>query len=136
MQSLRSTAMVISTVAMLGSASALAEWTIVYKDNTGATVYADPATIRKEGIVVRMWGVIDFPTAQVNARNHRYYSQKRLAEYDCEGRRVRVQMSGDYFGRLGRGGLAFKNSRPERWKPIASAGEVVEALWKYACGKQ
>jgi len=135
MHSVRRIAVVIGTVVMLGSGPALGEWTAVYKDDTGATVYAEPATIRREGIVVRMWGVIDYPTAQVNARNHRYFSQKRLAEYDCEGQRVRTHMLGDYFGRLGRGGLAFKNARPEKWQPVASAGDVAEALWKYACGK-
>ena len=80
--------------------------------------------------------MIDYPTAQVNARNHRYYSQKRLAEYDCENQRVRIHMIGDYFGRRGRGGLAFKNAKPEKWESIATAGDVAEALWKYACGKQ
>jgi hypothetical protein len=136
MYSPRGIAAAIGAVALLGSGQALGAWTEVYKDATGATVYADPATIRREGIVVRMWGVIDYPTAQVNARNHRYFSQKRLAEYDCENQRVRIHMIGDYFGRLGRGGLAFKNAKPEKWESIATAGDVAEGLWKYACGKQ
>jgi hypothetical protein len=136
MRGLRGTAVALGTVAMLATGQALGEWAVVHKDDAGATVYADPDTIRREGIVVRMWGMIDYPTAQVNARNYRYYSQKGLAEYDGESQRVRIRMSADYFNRLGRGGIAFKNSRRENWKPIASAGDVAEALWKYACGKQ
>jgi hypothetical protein len=120
---------------LMMSGQACGGWAVVDKDDTGATTYANPATIRREGDMVKMWSMIDYPSAQINLRSHRYFSQKQLAEYDCQSQRMRIHMLGDYFGPLGRGGLASTTARPEEWKPITSAGSISETLFKYACGK-
>jgi hypothetical protein len=66
------------------SSSAAAEWVEVSKSET-VTVYADPATIRKAGDMVKMWTLSDYKTPD-DVHRSRVYQH----EYDCKEWQIRL----------------------------------------------
>jgi len=52
---------ILAMLLVAASGSAGAEWTQVGTSDT-STVYADPATISKDGNIAKMWHLLDFRT--------------------------------------------------------------------------
>jgi hypothetical protein len=118
------------------STSAVAEWIYVGENTTaGVTVYADPATIRRSGHIVRMWDLFDHKTEVVEGDN-RFLSQKGQQEYDCKEERTRPIYFISYAGNMANGKVVYTNdASPAKWRPV-SPGTLSEAIWKFACGKK
>jgi hypothetical protein len=115
--------------------SALAEWVAVGGNNDLFIIYADPSSILKTNIGVKIWQLTDYKTAQFDSFvGKAYLSGKTQTEYDCKGEQMRRLYSVFYSGNEG-DGLAVSSgiAGPEvQWTPVIP-GSVGEALFKYAC---
>lgn len=116
------------------SSSAAAVWVEVGSDET-ATVYADPATIRKTGKRVKMWSLFDYKTARVPGKPlEPYLSMRGQSEYDCKNGRTRALSMSFHPRNMARGEVTYTNAKRDNWRPVAP-GTAAENLWKTACGK-
>jgi len=99
--------------------------------------YAGPATISRNGNIVKMSSVIDSTIADDPASDRHRVSWKDEWEYDCETRKTRPLRYTEYSGRMGTGEKMFSYTLASavfKWIPV-EPGSVSEALWKIACGK-
>ena len=120
-------------VLALVSAQAAAEWTVIGQGNEIYSAYADRASIRRNGNVASMHGLYDFRRQDFTPEGRGLHSTAVLREYDCEGRRVRLQSSIDFSGHMGEGAVVSASQRPGRWESVVSGG-IDAAYWDVACG--
>ena len=123
------------TFLVVTSGPAYAEWVKVSDtDETGKTVYVDPATIRRNSNLVKMWQFYDYKTVQTVGGN-RFLTAKEQWEFDCAEGRSRVVARKEFSGNMGSGTMVSTNSQVGKWLPVmpASMGQTV---WEVACGKK
>ena len=119
---------------LVTATAASAEWTRVGGTDE-FTVYADIATIRRNGNVVKMWNLQDFKTAQKNT-HYSYLSKRMQTEYDCKEEKLRLLAFTWFDGQMGSGKVVYSASETSmKWDPT-QPGSVGETLWKIACGKK
>lgn len=119
-------------VAALGLAAtcARAEWTVV-AENDQIRVYADRATIRRQGSIVTMWSLMDYRQSQLG-KNGSYLSSKGHDEYDCSLRRTRLLLTTEHDGRMGTGKMLGSEPVEGSWENVAD-GSLMGMLWRFAC---
>jgi len=119
------------------SGSVAAEWVKVSgNDDEIATVYVDPATVRKTGHRVTMWSLFDYKTPRVpGGPLEPYMSMRGQSEYDCKLMRSRALAISFHPKNMAQGELTYANTDPDNWRPV-SPGSVAETLWKRACRKR
>ncbi|RPH81027.1 MAG: hypothetical protein EHM80_03690 [Nitrospiraceae bacterium] len=122
------------TLLMLNSGPAYAEWMSLGSSESGTTVYADPATMRHEGDLVKMLVLFDFKSKQTKA-DISYLSAQAQMEYDCAEQRYEGHAVLYFSGNMGNGPLLDRSSGKGRWLRI-SPGSLDHDLWKLACGKK
>jgi len=115
------------------SSSVTAEWIAVDKNAT-LTIYANPATIFKNGNIVRMWGVRDFNIAQADVEGDLYASIMIQKNFDCNEARYQISSYSYHAENMGQGAVIYNSLTPGGWRKIVSNG-VVDAQRKIACGK-
>jgi hypothetical protein len=119
----------------LSSNPAYAEWVAVGgKVEAGMGAYADSATMRREGDLVKMEVLFDFKTRQTKA-GVLYSSANAQMEYDCAEQRFRGLAVMYFSGNMGSGNVLDRNSSKGKWLPV-SPGSLDQTLWKVACGKK
>lgn len=119
---------------LASSGSASAEWMSFGASDSGTTVYADPATIRREGDLVKMLVLFDFKTKQTKA-DVSYLSAKAQMEYDCAEQRFEGHTVMYFSGNMGNGQLLDRSSGKGKRLRVAP-GSLDHDLWKLACGKK
>ena len=119
---------------VLSSGPAYAEWMSLGASDSGTTVYADTATIRREGDLVKMSVLFDFKTMQTKA-DVSYLSAKAQMEYDCAEQRFEGLAVMYFSGNMGNGSLLDRSSGKGKRLRV-SPGSLDHALWKLACGKK
>jgi hypothetical protein len=119
---------------VLSSGPAYAEWMSLGASDSGTTVYADTATIRREGDLVKMSVLFDFKTMQTKA-DVSYLSAKAQMEYDCAEQRFEGLAVMYFSGNMGTGNLLDRSSGKGKRLRV-SPGSLDHALWKLACGKK
>jgi hypothetical protein len=117
----------------LVSSSAAAEW-VELGGNETATTYADPATIRKAGNMVRMWHLLDYTKARGIEAHKPHLSVKMQNEYDCRQERSRTLAISLHSGNMGEGEILGTISAPGNWRPVPP-DTLVETLREFACGR-
>jgi hypothetical protein len=123
------------TLLVLSSGPAYAEWVKVSdSDETGKTVYVDPATIRRNSNLVKMWQFYDYKTVQTVGGN-RFLTAKEQWEFDCAEKRGRVVARKEFSGNMGSGTMVFTNSEVGKWIP-AIPDTISQTVWEVVCGKQ
>lgn len=123
------------TLFVLSSGPAYAEWVKVSdSDETGKTVYVDPATIHRNSNLVKMWQFYDYKTVQTVGGN-RFLTAKEQWEFDCAEERGRVVARKEFSGNMGSGTMIFTNSEVGKWIPVIP-GSIGQTVWEVACGKQ
>ena len=130
---LRRAILVMSMTGISGNAAAAEVWVVVGK-NEKFTAYASPASMRKDGTMVKMWDLFDYKTAQTSETGKRFVSSKRHIEYDCKQMRVRPFAASSHTESMGQGQLAEARDLSPKWNTVAT-GSADELLWKFACGK-
>ena len=119
---------------LVSSGPACAEWMSFGASDSGTTVYADPATMRREGDLVKMLVLFDFKTKQTKA-DVSYLSAKAQMEYDCAEQRFEGHMVMYFSGNMGNGQLLDRSSGKGKRLRVAP-GSLDHDLWKLACGKK
>jgi hypothetical protein len=114
------------------SGNVAAEWVEV-NHNEHATGYANPATIVKDGNIVKMWQLVDFKTITKFTDGAPFMSDKSQEEYDCKEKQSRTIIYSLRSGNMGEGAVVFSDSNPTKWEPVMS-GSKMEQFWNIACG--
>jgi hypothetical protein len=115
------------------SGNATAEWNKVTELEAGS-LYVEPASIQRNGDVVKMRSLYDLNSAIVSKANGKPYASQNLqGEYDCRKAQWRPLDFSWHSERMGEGKMVEHLSDTFRWEPIP-AGTGVEMLWKLACG--
>jgi len=129
------TRLFLITLLLLSSGPAYAEWVKVSEsDEAGKTVYVDPATIRRNSNLVKMWQFYDYKTVQTVGGN-RFLTVKEQWEFDCVEERSRVVARKEFSGNMGSGTMVFTNSQVGKWLPVMP-GSIGHTVWEVACGKK
>jgi len=126
--------LLLITLLVVSSGPVYAEWMSFGASESGTTVYADSATIRREGDLVKMSVLFDFKSIQTKA-DVSYLSAKAQMEYDCAEQRFEGLAVTYFSGNMGNGNLLDRSSGKGKRLRI-SPGSLDHALWKLACGKK
>ncbi|MEK6639605.1 MAG: surface-adhesin E family protein [Nitrospirota bacterium] len=112
-----------------------AEWVLVSGDDeAGLKVYVDPATLRRNGNLAKMWQLYDYKTVQTVAGDS-LLSMKRFNEYDCTEARTRMLGYTWFSGNKGNGNVVYSTMEQLPWEPIVPR-TINGTLWKVACEKK
>jgi hypothetical protein len=114
----------------LAASPARGAWTVI-AENDQIRVYADKATIRRQGSIVTMWSLMDYRQSQLG-KNGSYLSSKGHDEYDCSLRRTRLLVTTEHDGRMGTGKLLDSEPVQSSWEDVGEGG-LMGMLWRYAC---
>lgn len=128
------TRLLLITFLVLSHSPAYADWMSLGTSDAGTTVYADSATIRREGDLAKMSVLFDFKTKQTKA-DISYLSAQAQMEYDCARQRFEGHAVLYYSSNMGKGQLLDRSSGKGRQLPV-SPGSLDHDLWKLACGKK
>lgn len=105
-----------------------AEW-VVYRENDEMVFYYDPATIRKDGNLRRVWGLQDLKQRNKDG----YLSLRALTEFDCENERARTLSSSVHSGAMAGGKVLYtETTKTPQWNYIPP-GTVAEVLFRRVC---
>ena len=119
---------------LLSSGVVYAEWVKVGdSDEAGKTIYVDPATIRRDNNLVKMWQFYDYKTVQTVGGN-RFLTAKEQWEFDCAEGRSRVVARKEFSGNMASGTMVFTNSQVGKWVPVMP-GSMDQTVWEVACKK-
>jgi hypothetical protein len=113
---------------LLFTGSAWAEWVFI-GSTTKADVFIDPATIRKDANLRKVWQVYD-----LKQRDKGVLSDRGRAEYDCSQERYRWLYSSTHGGAMASGELLSSDANIGAWRdipPDSIANEVLQIV----CGK-
>ncbi|HSL03849.1 MAG TPA: surface-adhesin E family protein [Nitrospiraceae bacterium] len=126
--------LLLFTLLVLNSGPAYADWVKVSDgDEAGKTVYVDPATIRRNSNLVKMWQFYDYKTVQTMG-GIRFLSAKEQWEFDCAEGRSRVVARKEFSDNMGSGTMVSTNSQIGKWVPVMP-GSIGQTVWKAACSR-
>jgi hypothetical protein len=131
MKKLFFTLMLVSICSNVG-----AEWVYVaetekdIKRENSFIAYADPATIRKTGNLVKMWSLYDYKLPQKSG----VISARQKSEYNCIEKKRRQLFLSAYSGRMNNGETILIYNQPEVDWERAPLGSVRKAMLEFACG--
>jgi hypothetical protein len=112
-----------------------AEWVLVSgNDEVGLKVYVDPATLRRNGSLVKMWQLHDYKTVQTVAGDS-LLSMKQFNEYDCTEERTRMLGYTWFSGNKGNGNVVYSTMEQLPWEPVVPR-TINGTLLKVACEKK
>jgi len=114
---------------MMLAGSAWAEWVMFSKDEE-ATHYFDPATIRKEENMGRVWQLTDMRKMRINGT----MSHRARYEYDCKRERFRYLGISSHPEPMAGGKPLIVDGEDNDWFPIAP-GTIAEVMLKIVCSK-
>lgn len=114
---------------LLVTSSAWAKWVKV-AETADANFYIDPASIRKEGNMRKVWEIQDF-----NKRDDAGRMSRRIkSEYDCKGERHRDLAISTHSESMAGGGTIYSGSGINPWSEIPP-GSASEAILEAVCAK-
>ena len=117
----------------VSSGPAYADWMSLGASDSGTTVYADLATLHREGDLVKMLVLFDFKTKQTKA-DVSYLSAKAQMEYDCDEQRFAGHTVMYFSGNMGNGQLLDRSSGKGKRLRV-SPGSLDHNLWKLAAAR-
>jgi len=122
------------TLVLLITGPVYAEWVKVSDgDEAGKTIYVNPATIRRNSNLVKMWQLYDYKTVQTIG-GIRFLTAEEQWEFDCAEERGRVLALKEFSGNMASGTMVYTNSQVSKWLPVVP-GTTDQTVWKVACGK-
>jgi hypothetical protein len=132
---IRMTRLLLIALLVLSSGPAYGEWvSIGGNDQIGMTTHVDPATIRRNSNLVKMWQLNDFKTVQTVEGNS-FLSTKKQREFNCAEERTRILAATQFSGNMGNGQVVWNNSTEQKWEPVVPES-IGHTLWEFACGKK
>jgi hypothetical protein len=116
-------------VLILATTSAWADW-VKYAETDEAVLYFDPATIRKDGNLRRVWKVYDLKERGSDGE----LSRRILEEYDCIGERWRTISLSAHSGSVASGEVLFDGIFPDTWHYVPPR-TISEHVFKLVCAE-
>jgi len=120
----------------LSNVPAHAEWRPVsYAEGSGGfTIYVDPATILRQGDLVKMLVLYDFKFVQA-IKGKSYLSATWQQQFDCAEHRSRHLAYKYHSDNMANGKVMFAgDDAGNRWSPVAPTSAAA-ILWNIVCGK-
>lgn len=117
-------------VSLVLSGSAWAEWVKV-ANNDFADYYIDPATIRKDGNLRKVWQIQNLK--QRDKEGGRLSSRSRW-EFDCKQERSRPLSFSTHSEAMASGTTLMSHSASDQWDDIPPES-ISEAVLKIVCAK-
>ena len=121
--------LVLCLLLTLAAAPAWAEWVKV-SENVRSVYYIDPATIRRDGNLRRVWEIEDLKERGKGGE----MSRRSLNEYDCKEERSRILSISAHSDPMAGGKTLLDYSEPGKWgyhPPETSGQEVMQ----FVCAK-
>jgi hypothetical protein len=120
----------LTALLVLASAAARAEWLELGESGT-ATHYLDPASIRKDGPLRRLWELQDLKLRLPNGE----YSRRSLFEYDCNAARFRILSVSAFSGQMASGEILVMGVDPgsSGISQSITPGTIAEATLNLVC---
>jgi hypothetical protein len=112
---------------LLASSGAWAEWVKV-TETEGSVFYIDPATIRNEGNVRKVWVLQDLKQRHKDGD----LSTRMRYEYDCKGDRFRMLSLSSHTGQMARGQTLVNDNEPDAWYDVPPK-TITEFVLKLVC---
>ncbi len=124
---------------ILSSTPLYAQWVAIdaqYQSHPLQMVYADAATIHREGNLVTISALIDWKWMQGNRSPTRFYSTKMTKQFNCAEKRVRNLETTDFYGHMGTGEVigGAGHTSEGHWIAVEPAS-LNQGVWEAACGK-
>ena len=116
-------------VLMMLACSAWAEW-VMYFESDIATHYFDPATIRKDGHIRRVWLITDLRKRHKDGE----MSRRLRSEYDCRQERMRILVISEHSEPMA-GGVILRTEGEDKIGVDVAPDTTVEAMFKIVCAK-
>ena len=120
----------------LNSVPAHAEWRpITYAPGSGGfAIYIDPATVLRQGDLVKMLVLYDFKFVQV-IKDKSYLSATWQQQFDCAEHRSRQLAYKYHSDSMGNGKVMFAgDDEGNKWSPVAPKSAAA-ILWNIVCAK-
>ena len=114
---------------LLVTGSAWAEWVLISGNDT-LDQYIDPATIRKDGNLVRVWEINDLKQRHKDGE----LSRRFRSEYDCKQELRKTLSISEHSGPMASGTTLTSGIPNSPWRDIPP-GSIVEAVLKIVCAK-
>ena len=114
---------------MMLAGSAWAEW-VMYAKNETNTFYYDPATIRKDGHIRRVWVINDLRKRHKDGE----MSRRSRTEYDCKQERMRILGLSEHSEPMAGGAVLVTVGEDKDWMDVPP-DTPVEAMFKIVCAK-
>jgi len=114
-----------------------AKWELSSSDEDQMIFY-DKSTIRKNGVMSRMWVMLNYSKVQTDSSGNSWMSTKSLHAHNCRDETVAIISAVQYSGSMGKENVVSNSTWQEReleWMPIIP-GSTGRTLWKIACGKK
>ena len=99
-----------------------AEWSKIFHEVDGKTLYIDLSTIRKNGQFVKVWELVDFKEMELGISSAAF-----LKEYDCKEERERILSSNPFSGKMGSGDRILLRV-PNEWQFILPNREIISSF--------
>jgi hypothetical protein len=126
-------------VLMMSCSVAWADWEFTGESNGGAIRhYHDKSTLRRDGVIAKMWTMNNFSREQENTADKMYSSSKSLVAFNCKNEGSAVVSIVQYSGSMGDGAVVWTAARKDtalEWGPIVPES-VLEKFWKIGCQKK
>ena len=120
---------IVAVVLAAMSGGVWAEW-VKMSEIDEAVTYLDPATIRRDRSLRRVWELYDL---KVRAKGGEM-SRRAFSEYDCKEERFRMLSNTAHSGPMAAGETLSAWNTPGEWIYIAP-GTLAEYALKYVCAR-
>jgi hypothetical protein len=121
----------------LNSVSARAEWRPISSaaGSGGFAIYVDPATVLRQGDLVKMWVLYDFRFVQA-IKGTSYLSATWQQQFDCVGHRSRHHSYKYHSDNMGNGKVMLAgDDKGNKWNAVAP-NSTAAILWNIGCEKE
>jgi hypothetical protein len=124
---------------MMACSASQAEWEFSGSAGGGKILsYYDKSTIRRSGVIAKMWKMKDFTTVQIEKNGDRKKSEKAFTAYNCKEETWALMTLVQYSESMGEGDVIWSYTWKEHemnWIPNVP-DTIGEIEWKIACGKK
>ena len=114
---------------MMLASSAWAEW-VFYSETDTSTFYYDPATIKKDGHIRRVWELNNLRKRHKDGEMSRRYR----TEYDCKQERMKFLGLSEHSEPMAGGEVLKTLGEDKEWRAVPP-GTPVEITFKIVCAK-
>ncbi len=119
--------LVLSLVATVASAG----WVLVTTGENGVKYYFDPATKKRSGNLVRIWGITE-NGKPISVANKVFRSDRNYWQYDCAARTSQYLEANLFAGKMATGELVASINKPGN-KRFVAPDTVDEDLLNFVC---